>query len=294
VYLGGEDFVLDGEDAKMLGWSIFIDEAGYLHLMGGQHNTPNPDNYIHGSWEKMGLPRDRSSEDFPGQMYWVSKRPGDINSFEFVGHKSNPRAIPTSYLNYMIFVQSPKNETYLYGRTDGFGWQCWGLFGCQADKRRWVAIGGDPYNMLQSAYRYDPEWFKYLHNPVRGRIPDSPSDKRPLVWAWQPAFYNFCRDEWGVRFDKTGRMHVKMQISGLDGKGYNHLSSVYAWSEDNGRTFYRADGSKVLPPLTINPAPKYNADINKNFTEKAWNLWQFVLMRSIDSKEHIVFWPVNR
>jgi hypothetical protein len=46
VYLEGENFVLDGSDAKLRGWSIFADEEGYIHLVGGQHNSPNSDLFI--------------------------------------------------------------------------------------------------------------------------------------------------------------------------------------------------------------------------------------------------------
>jgi hypothetical protein len=40
------------KDEKMRGWSLFVDEKGFIHLVGGQHNTPNGDLYIPGSWEK--------------------------------------------------------------------------------------------------------------------------------------------------------------------------------------------------------------------------------------------------
>jgi hypothetical protein len=284
VYLEGKNFILDGEDEKCRGWSIFVDELGYIHLMGGQHNTPNGDYYIPGSWEKLGLSRVRNSNDFPLQMYWVSDKPGCIESFQFVGHRDNPQAIPAHYLNYMVLQQSLTNETYLYGRVDAFGWQSWGMFRYDCAEKQWQTVGGDVYDLVESARRHDPSWLNYLHNNIRGSIPLRPSEPRPLVWAWQPPFYNFCRDGWGVRFDKTGRLHVRMQISGLDGAGYVRPTSVYAWSDDRGDTFYRADGSRVYLPLTVNPAPEHNAEIAMDntlqhhdggqFLTRQWlNLW---------------------
>ena len=273
VYLGGEDFVIDGSDQKMLGWSLFVDEAGHIHLMGGQHNVPNPDNYIPGSWEQMGIPRDRNHADFPAQMYWVTKEPGNIETFEFVGRKSDPRAIPAGYLNYMVFLQNSANKTYLYGRAGACGWQCWGMFRYDAETRRWATVGGDPFDLIESARRHDANWLNYLHDPIRGSVPKAPTADRPLAWAWQPPFYNFCRDDWGAKFDKTGRLHIKMKIEGLDGGGYVRISSVYAYSDDNAKTFHRADGSPVALPLTINPAPEHNADMLKNNTDQWWNLW---------------------
>jgi len=276
IYLEGKNFILDGADEKLRGWSIFIDELGYIHLMGGQHNLPWPDCYIPGSWEQMGVSRDKQSDAYPLQMYWVSTEPECIESFEFAGRRSDPRAIPASYLNYMVLVQSPGNETYLYGRTDAFGFQSWGMYRYDAAAKRWSAIGGDPYEIIASARRHDPAWLDLLHgNCPPGREPNGPSDYRPLVWAWQPAFYNFCRDAWGARFDKTGRMHVRMQINGLDGAGYVRPTSVYAWSDDRGMTFHRPDGSIVTLPLTVNPAPEYNAEIAVENTLHHHNGGQF-------------------
>lgn len=273
VYLGGEDFVIDGSDAKMLGWSLFVDEAGYIHLIGGQHNVPNPDNYIPGSWEEMGVPRDRNHADFPAQMYWVTKEPGNIETFEFVGRKSDPRAIPAGYLNYMVFLQSPASKTYLYGRANACGWQSWGMFRYDANTKRWTTVGADPFDLIESARHHDANWLNYLHDPARGSAPKAPTAERPLVWAWQPNFYNYCRDDWGAKFDKTGRLHIKMRIEGLDGDGYVQFSSVYAYSDDNAKTFHRADGSPVALPLTTNPAPDHNADLLQNNTGQWWDLW---------------------
>lgn len=275
VYLEGKDFILDGSDAKYRAWSIFVDELGYVHLMGGQHNAPNPNLYIPGSWEKMGVSRDTRSDDYPRQMYWVSTKPESIDSFKFAGQRGNPQAIPASYLNYLVFVQSPSNETYLYGRAAAFGWQCWGMFRYDATAKNWTPVGGDPYDLIESARHHDPAWLDYLHDPVRGSVRKEPSDIRRLVWAWQPPFYNFCRDGWGVRFDNVGRMHVRMTISGLDGAGYVRPTAVYAWSDDRGETFYRADGGAVKLPLTVNPAPEHNAEIDVDNTLQYHNGEQY-------------------
>jgi hypothetical protein len=282
IFLESEHFVLDGTDVKLRGWSIFVDELGYIHLMGGQHNTPDPNAYIPGSWERMGVSRDKKSDHYPLQMYWVSSEPENIESLKFAGQRSNPKAIPASYLNYMVLVQSPSNETYLYGRTEAFGWQSWGMFRYDAAEKRWTAVGGDPHELIETARRHDLTWLDFLHDNVRGSVPSSPSDTRVLVWAWQPPFYNFCRDNWGVRFDKTGRMHVRMQISGLDGAGYVRPTSIYAWSDDRGQTFCRADGSTVALPLTVNPAPEHNAEIAVDNTLQHHNGGQYATRQWMD------------
>jgi hypothetical protein len=273
VYLGGPDFVLDGEDSKVIGWSIFVDRNGFIHLFGGQHNNPDPALFAPGTWEALPASRDRSAPDFPAQMYWVSREPGDITTMEFVGRRNDPRSIPANYLNYMTIVQHPTHGTYLYGRVEALGWQSWGAFRYDADAHRWHEVGGDPHALLQNAFAAHPDWRRFLHSTVCGTLPDAPTDFRILAWAWQPPFYNFCRDDWGLRFDRTGRLHVHLQISGLDLAGRLVPSGVYAWSDDGGATFHRADGSAVKLPLTLNPAPDHRTDIRDEDDTRWWDTW---------------------
>jgi hypothetical protein len=288
IYLEGKDFVLYGADAKVRAWAIFIDKLGYVHVVGGQHNSPVPKNFIPGSWEKLGLSKDTESQNFPAQMYWVSTKPGDINTLKFCGRRNDPRSIPTNYLNYMNFLQNAENETILYGRSMAYGLQCWGMYSYDAEKRRWSIIGGDPFSILEEAYSTHENWSSYLHHPITDfnwttgvplsrDLPTSSGKVQRFAWAWQPAFYNFCRSQWGAQFDKTGRLHVHMPIGGLNKDGYQKFSRVYAWSDDRGKTFHRADGTTVVLPLTINPAPKHNADIVKNSSEQWWDIWTGLL-----------------
>ena len=277
-HLEGENFVFDGSDAKLRGWSLAIDNDGYIHIVGGQHNAPNPKAYIPGSWEKIGLSRDRGSDDFPNQLYWVSTRPGDIELFEFVGRRNNPRQIPSpGYLNYMNFVQDNNGELFLYGRINVSGWQSWGLYRYDTEARRWTALGGDACDVIASAKKNDPNWVKYLIRQIRGSTPSAPGAKS-LVWAWQPHFYNYCRaNRWGVHFDRTNRMHARVPIRGLGANARIVDSNVYAWSDDDGKTFHRADGTKVALPLTVNPAPDHLADVNAHSTQAHWKLWLSLL-----------------
>ncbi len=277
AYLEGENFIFEGSDAKVRAWSVAVDENGYLHVVGGQHNAPNPGLYIPGSWEKIGLSRDRDSDRFPNQLYWVSTKPGDIESFEFVGQRSNPRQIPSpGYLNYMNFVQDNNRDLYLYGRINVSGWQSWGLYRYDAEARRWSALGGDACNVVASARKNDPNWTNYLIRQIRGSVPSEPGNKS-MVWAWQPHFYNYCRSTWGVKFDHANRLHFRVPIRGLGANARIIDSNVYAFSDDGGATFHRADGSKVELPLTVNPAPEHNADVTNHSTEEYWKLWMSLL-----------------
>ena len=226
----------------------------------------------------MGLSRDREDDGYPTKMYWVSTEPGNIESFEFVGQHDNPRGIPdVDYLNYMNFVQDNDGELYLYGRINVSGIQSWGMYRYDTDARTWSAIGGPASGVTESATEEDPGWVDHLIRQVRGSVPTTPGP-RALVWAWQPHFYNYCRaNRWGVHFDRANRMHVQVPIRGLD----DHLrivdAEVYAYSDDGGQTFHRADGTKVELPLTVNPAPGHHAGIDAGLTRQWWTVWHSLL-----------------
>jgi len=278
AFLEGENFIFDGADQKLRGWSIAVDKEGYLHLVGGQHNTPNPDLYITGSWEKMNVSRERDAADFPRQMYWVSEKPGDITSFKFAGQKNNPRSIPTEYLNYMNFVQDRNGELYVYGRISVNGWQSWGLYRYNTSAKQWNSLGGETSAVTAAVRNRQPDWFNFLTRNIRGKIPEE-SGLRSLAWAWQPHFYNYCRSVWGVTFDKTNRMHVQIPIRGLDGEGRVVDRDLYVWSDDGGETVHRADGSSVQMPMTVNPAPEHNAALGSP-AQIGWDLWLSLLKQA--------------
>jgi len=285
AYLEGEHFVFDGSDAKVRGWSIAVDTKGFIHIVGGQHNMPNPNYFIPGSWEKMGVPRDRNAGNHPNQLYWVSRNPGDITDFEFVGHKNNPHQIASpGYLNYMNFVQDRRGTLYILGRINVGGWQSWGLYRYDVHSRSWSPIGGDAAEVIASAKKAHPDWGMYLMRNIRGGIPATGGIKS-LAWAWQPHFYNYCRSRWGVQFDPDNRMHVHIPIRGLDLNARIIDHDVYAYSDDGGVTFHRADGSKVALPLTTNPAPEHDADVQADGRAMWWTLWLSLLESGGISKQ---------
>lgn len=280
TFLEGPWFIFDGTDGKLRGWSIEVDRDGYIHLTGGKHTTPHPPSFIPGSWERMGASRNREDDTYPTMLYWVSETPGDIASLTYVGHRNHPRNVPVrSGMCYMNFARDRNRVIYLFGRVhDEFGNHSWGLYRYDPDARRWQTIGGYAVGIIEDAEKTHPEWRNFLIRNYRGgiRIP-SEENTKTTVWSWQPHFYNFCRDEFGVQFDRTNRMHLRMQIRGLDENGNIFDSRVYAYSDDNGERFRRADGSDVELPLTTNPAPAHNADVRQHGTEQWWNLWHSLL-----------------
>ena len=162
---------------------------------------------------------------------------------------------------------------YIYGRINLAGFQSWGLYRYNAKARRWHPISGKARDLLSTVKTSLPDWHKYLISQVRGYVPDK-GDDHALVWAWQPHFYNYCRSQFGIRFDKTNRMHLRLPIRGLGREGQIIDDDVYAYSDDEGQTFHRADGSKVKLPLTVNPSPEHEAAMSRHSTGQWWRLWR--------------------
>ncbi len=275
VILEGNWFVFEGSDTKLLGWTIDVDQRGHIHLIGGLHNQPHPGLYVPGSWEKMGLSRNRNDDRFPSVMYWVSSRPGDLSSLEFVGQRNNPRNLPSPGMNYMNFVRDPDNVMYLYGRIGAQGIQSWGFYRYDADRRRWSPVGADANAVFQATQDAWGEIFLRRGGILWEPRPFVPAET-VFVWAWQPHFYNYIRG-WGVRFDRSGRMHVRVPIRGLGTNARIRDAQVYAWSDDRGQTFFRADGTPLKLPLTVNPAPGHHADLDYHFTRHWLDLWHSLL-----------------
>lgn len=282
VLLEGDWFIFDGSDEKLRGWSVDVDRDGYVHVTGGMHNVVWPDMFIPGSFEKMGLSRDdRSLEepDFPLMMYWVSTEPLSIDSFEFVGQRAHPRSVPVPKqnirgMNYMNFVRDNEGELYLYGRIRP-SIQSWGFYRYDPQARRWHALGGLKRGVFDAAKQHDPDWA--IARAWGHRAAIERHEGVVFAWALQADFYNFIRDGWGVRFDRTNRMHILMEIRGIDDNARLVDSRVYAFSDDGGDTFHRADGTPLKTPLTVNPAPEHNADVNNHNTRQWWLLWTSLL-----------------
>lgn len=279
-FLEGEHFIFDGRDAKVRGWSIAIDQGGYIHVAGGMHNAPNNAQYIPGSWEGMGASRDHTNDNYPTVLYWVSRNPGDIESLEFVGQRDNPRNVPAPLgMCYLTFIQDRNDVLYLYGRIHVQGIQSWGLYRYNTAARRWSAVGGYAPNVMEEF----PEWADQNIEMAADwlslatfRWNNTAPQNQVLAWARQPHFYNYIRG-WGVQFDRTNRMHVQVGLFGFDTQNRNVHSELYAYSDDGGQSFHRADGKELGLPLTVIPGEPGYAAMHSDFTERWWDLWRSLL-----------------
>ncbi len=288
AYMGGENFIFTGRDAKTKGWSVAVDKHGYIHAMGGQHNFPRYSEFMPGAWESLGLAKDRRNAAGPTTLYFVSKRPEDISEFEFVGRKGHPQDIPVPFMNYMNFVQDRNGELYLYGRNDS-GIQNWAFYRYDAEARRWHDMGGERVDVISDIRQADPEWIESVEHAwiycFRGNMPDGRgasehgSEYPSLCWAWQPFFYNYIRATRGVQFDPDNRMYIEIPILGYDARKRMSESDQFVYSDDGGKTYHRADGSVVKLPLTCNPSPDHNADLLSGYSEIWFRQWSELIKR---------------
>jgi hypothetical protein len=280
AYLEGEHFIFDGRDAKVRGWSVAIDQDGYIHVAGGMHNAPNNVQYIPGSWEGMGASRDHTNDSYPTVLYWVSRNPGDIESLEYVGQRDNPRNMPAPLgMCYLTFTQDRDDVLYLYGRIHVQGIQSWALYRYDAEARGWNGVGGYAPNVTEEF----PEWADQniemsadWLSLATFRWKNTAPQNQVLAWALQPHFYNYIRG-WGIQFDRTNRMHVQVELFGFDIQNRNVLSQLYAYSDDGGNSFHRADGGELGLPLTVTPGEPGYAAMHSDSSKRWWDLWRSLL-----------------
>ncbi len=281
-YFGGEHFIFNGRDGKVRAWSVAVDNDGYVHVTGGQHNRPHIPTFMPGALEEMGIAAALEGPKAPNNMYWVSKQPMDITAFEFVGHNDNPRDFKAYAMEYANFIQDNHGRLYLYSRSWANGYQAWGFYRYDTATRRWTNLGGKTEPVVNAAIGENPGWEKCLRGLELGRevwLPLMPEEK-PYVWGIRPSFYNYSRTNQGIKFDPDNRMISHLEIRGLDQHGRLQHSEIFAYSDDCGDTFHRADGTPVRTPLTNNPATDYHASMDEGLTRTWYQLWRRLILNS--------------
>jgi hypothetical protein len=198
------------------GASVAIDRNGYIHVAGNMHHSP----YNH---PKTGNPY----YEYAWQ-YVVSDKPEDISSFTFIGDDES-RSIPGTWITYPSFARDPNGVLFITFRHRikfGTGWSP-GIMAAaiaryDADAKIWIMLGG-------TQYPHGVETFFWNDSGAEGT-------------AYQP-----YRPR--IFFDRKNRMHVTWVVDDGNGSSGYHTHVLYAYSDDSGDTFKRADGSlyETLP-----------------------------------------------
>jgi hypothetical protein len=247
-------------------FSIGIDRDGYIHVLGDMHHGGDP-------WYRRKsdnpLPK-RFHGSHGGQMYWVSDRPEDISRFSFMG-KDAQRHIPCHHLSYAYFRTDVNGTLYMAARQSVRrprrhvpGTMGMGLWRYDAERKRWTALGGVP----KDKYGFEDceAVFPSVVWEPHGHGPENP---------WYQSFFS------NVKFDRSNRLHLVTPINADRSVGdITHL--VYAYSDDGGETFRRADGTPIAPlPVRVTGPEQNRGSIpieqgepeafNGHFTGLFWN-----------------------
>ena len=218
-------------------------------------------------------------------QYWVSDNPEDISSFTFEG--STARRIPGIHVSYPRFIRDRSGVLYATFRhritpndditywlegsedsggtnyLDGPGYFHNGVFvrgtfaggvaRYDASSRTWTMLGG-------SNYRFDGEEFDPANDGQTYSQYSFAGDFPSLMWHRTgreagplPLYQGFNND---IFFDVNNRMHLTWTFYSEDSSaktgGFSTSHLMYAYSDDGGDSWHRADGSLIQSlPITI-------------------------------------------
>ena len=226
AFLDDPEYIVKKEDPHHI-FSIGIDTDGFIHVAGDMHGYPgyqyNPD-----------LPDRYKNKNI---LYWVSDNPHDISSFSFKGGDQTS-ALPSKGYSYLSFLSDKNNNLYARYRCviddhgNGFhvGNYSFGMARYNVSTKSWSQLGEIP-----------PHTFKG-HTAVR----------KAIFWAEAGPYQGYLGDAF---FDVNNRLHVVASMRDTQDETQLHNYVVYAYSDDDGKTFRRMDGSSITLPIGTNPGP---------------------------------------
>ena len=265
----GKDYTV--YDDKHHRFSIGIDKDGYIHILGDMHHGNNPQ-YRHSPKkddEVNPLPS-RFKNSIGGQMYWVSDKPEDISSFTFMGDNKN-RAIPSHRLTYCYFKTDNNGKLYMAGRqrvkdldqSHVAGEMGLGLWEYDTSDKNWNQLGGIAQHN-GSEYGLDEDDKKAFKSIFWEPHGEKHKNKKGKTTIWYQSFGS------SLKFDSNNRMHLVSCIN-ADSKHYDTTHLVYAYSDDDGKTFHKLNGDEIKSlPIRVTGKNNNNGDIvfSKEIAEK--------------------------
>lgn len=222
-------------------------------------------------------------------QYVVSDSPEDISSFTFYGDDPN-RAPPAGRVSYASFARDRNGELYLAFR-----------FRFEEDWSVYPGVYGGAVARYSSSAK---EW------TMLGGNEGTPHGAKTLFWTDVRGGIDHYYQSFKMRlcFDRTNRMHVATVFANDPNDKYssNHGTHVvYAYSDDRGDTFSRANGDKITSyPITLDngdiavePPWPSNGLVDPNVTMAVLpnGIPMFVVMPQKASvwDSHIVQWTDN-
>ena len=235
--------------------SIGIDNAGYIHFIGNQHNnSPN---------------------------YYISSNPGDIHSWVYKGNDLSSGGLEGDHITYQRFFRSNTGTLFCSYRerltnkwTQGEPAIMLGRY--NTETKRWTMIGGQN--------------FCYTDSECNEFCGGEEINKTPLIWDNSGiGGYPDCKDSCDrntayqgyklkAAFDKSNGLHITWNLGKnfITGKNpaEHHTHVMYAFSPDEGNSWYRANGEEisVLPITCETENADQNGDVVYTRFPEGWPL----------------------
>lgn len=194
--------------------SLAVDKHGYIHVAYNMHQS-------------------RWKEGDTRWQYKVSDRPEDISAFTYVG--DTERTIPGHFITYPSFVKDNNGELYVSfrhrtpgdGQLQVVGSQGLAIAKYDVSSKRWSMLGGTSYPRGEKTF--------FWSNSTRQK-----QGKGPGYHGYRAKIF----------FDRNNRMHISWDVFIEPGDWTSHI--MYAYSDDGGNTFKKANG-QTISPLPITP-----------------------------------------
>jgi len=203
-------------------FSMGIDNNGYIHITGDMHNYPGHDGHMPQRYQGNII------------MYWISNSPESLmDGFRYIGDDPD-KAMNGHTFTYGAFYADKYGKLYYRTR-------------CRA------VVTNPPSHfsgeMGVCIYKHDIAAQSWTALGTTAPMTKSGADFHNVVtWAntgqaggWYQGFRGT------MRFDDNNRLHYSEPITGIKDKEPTHI--IYAYSDDEGESFHRADGSMISLPI---------------------------------------------
>jgi len=219
-------------------FSLGIDKNGYIHIVGDHrhYGAANEDLYVE---------RYRGNQS----LYWVSENPEDISTLEYRGADIE-KAIPGNGFTYPSFQTDMNGELYLRhrGRVGNGGHytgeMAWIASKYDIETEKWIELGGKTPDDFVGWFITPNIKYEALHKAIFWE-----DDGLGTAVRWYQGYAG------ASAFDFNNRWHVATSISNHESlSASSHL--IYAYSDDGGSTFNKADGSSITElPMRVEEGP---------------------------------------
>ncbi|MEI7729156.1 MAG: BNR-4 repeat-containing protein [Verrucomicrobiota bacterium] len=205
-------------------YTIATDALGYIHVVGDMHSSA----YV---------------------KHWVSKNPEDISEFIYTSKMGTNKRPQGFNVTYPHLFRSPDGVLYHSIRCAEPVWGI-GISVLDAKTQTWSMLGDEvPAAQISS-------------NKRARQAPGKP------MTAWEDngegGNFSYTQPHAVIRWDKNKRLHLAFGLLNENtpsAKGRHTGSDVlYAYSDDDGKTFHRGDGSLIQLPMRAEPGP-HQADV---------------------------------